>query len=66
MHGAAITNCAARCQRLQEETMVLSTRLTRRLGIRHPVLLAPMGGAAGGRLAAAVTAAGGLGLIGGA
>src|SRR4051794_4289907 len=46
--------------------MALSTRLTRRLGIRHPVLLAPMGSASGGRLAAAVTAAGGLGLIGGA
>ncbi|MBV8165510.1 MAG: nitronate monooxygenase, partial [Alphaproteobacteria bacterium] len=46
--------------------MTLSTRLTRRLGIRHPVLLAPMGSASGGKLAAAVTAAGGLGLIGGA
>ncbi|MBI3513464.1 MAG: nitronate monooxygenase [Proteobacteria bacterium] len=45
--------------------MTLSTRLTRRLGIRHPILLAPMGSASGGRLAAAVSAAGGLGLIGG-
>ncbi|MBS1838145.1 MAG: nitronate monooxygenase [Actinobacteria bacterium] len=44
---------------------VLSTRLTRLLGVRHPVLNAPMGDTAGGRLAAAVTAAGGLGLIGG-
>jgi nitronate monooxygenase len=44
--------------------MALSTRLTQRLGIRHPVLLAPMGGASGGALAAAVSAAGGLGLIG--
>jgi nitronate monooxygenase len=33
-------------------------------GIRHPIVLAPMGGVAGGRLAAAVTAAGGLGMIG--
>src|SRR5258707_13301275 len=45
--------------------MALRTRLTARFGIEHPILLAPMGAAAGGRLAAAVTAAGGLGLIGG-
>ena len=45
--------------------MAWRTRLTEALGILLPVLLAPMGGAAGGRLAAAVTAAGGLGLIGG-
>ncbi|HWG78936.1 MAG TPA: nitronate monooxygenase [Stellaceae bacterium] len=45
--------------------MPLATRLTECLDIRHPVLLAPMGSIAGGRLAAAVTAAGGLGLIGG-
>ncbi len=44
--------------------MALRTRLTERLGIRHPILLAPMGSTAGGRLAAAVSAAGGLGLIG--
>ena len=34
-------------------------------GIDHPVLAAPMGGICGGRLAAAVSSAGGLGLIGG-
>jgi nitronate monooxygenase len=45
--------------------MTIRTRLTERLNIDHPILSAPMGGAAGGRLAAAVTAAGGLGLIGG-
>lgn len=45
--------------------MALRTPLTELLGITHPVLLAPMGGVAGGRLAAAVTAAGGLGIIGG-
>ena len=45
--------------------MALRTKLTDILGIRHPVLLAPMGGASGGALAAAVTAAGGLGIIGG-
>src|SRR5215475_1763788 len=43
---------------------IIETTLTRLLGIEHPILLAPMGGAAGGRLAAAVTHAGGLGLIG--
>src|SRR5260221_14724089 len=45
--------------------MALRTKLTERLGIRYPILLAPMGGSAGGTLAAAVSAAGGLGLIGG-
>src|ERR1700687_2466029 len=45
--------------------MALTTQLTDRLGIRHPVLLAPMDQIAGGRLAAAGSAAGGLGLIGG-
>jgi nitronate monooxygenase len=44
--------------------MPLRTRLTERLGIQHPILLAPMGGVTGGRLAAAVSQAGGLGLIG--
>ena len=45
--------------------MALSTRLTQRFGIAHPIISAPMAFAAGGRLAAAVTSAGGLGLIGG-
>jgi nitronate monooxygenase len=45
--------------------MALRTKLTELLDIRHPVLLAPMGGTAGGTLAAAVSGAGGLGLIGG-
>ncbi|MEE6138218.1 nitronate monooxygenase [Mycobacterium sp. 050128] len=43
----------------------MNTRLTELFGIEHPILLAPMAMASGGRLAAAVTAAGGLGLIGG-
>jgi nitronate monooxygenase len=42
----------------------IDTALTRLLGIEHPILLAPMGSAAGGRLAAAVTHAGGLGMVG--
>ncbi|HXY62999.1 MAG TPA: nitronate monooxygenase [Mycobacterium sp.] len=45
--------------------MPLTTRLTKFFGIEHPILLAPMAGISGGRLAAAVTGAGGLGLIGG-
>jgi nitronate monooxygenase len=45
--------------------MPLKTRLTERLGIKHPVISAPMAFVAGGALAAAVTKAGGLGLIGG-
>jgi len=43
----------------------LSTRLTRSWNLRHPVLSAPMAFAAGGKLAAAVSRGGGLGLIGG-
>ncbi|MEA2882096.1 MAG: nitronate monooxygenase [Bradyrhizobium sp.] len=45
--------------------MRLRTRLTARFEIEHPVISAPMGMIAGGRLAAAVSNAGGLGLIGG-
>lgn len=45
--------------------MTLSTRLTDCLGIRHPILSAPMAFAGGGALAGAVSDAGGLGLIGG-
>jgi nitronate monooxygenase len=44
---------------------MLRTRLTERLKLEHPVISAPMGFVSGGRLAAAVSAAGGLGLIGG-
>jgi nitronate monooxygenase len=43
----------------------LNTRLTQFFEIEHPILLAPMAMISGGRLAAAVTTAGGLGLIGG-
>jgi nitronate monooxygenase len=45
--------------------MAIRNRLTRVLGIEHPVLLAPMDLVSGGKLAAAVSHAGGLGLIGG-
>jgi nitronate monooxygenase len=46
-------------------TMALSTAFTDMFGIRHPIALAPMGGSAGGALAAAVSNGGGLGLLGG-
>lgn len=43
----------------------IKTVTTDLLGIKHPVLLAGMNVAAGPKLAAAVTNAGGLGVIGG-
>ena len=43
----------------------MQTRLTKAFELTHPILSAPMAFAAGGRLAGAVTQAGGLGLIGG-
>ena len=46
--------------------MALHTRLCDRLGIQYPIINAPMGGGdAPGELAAAVSEAGGLGMIGG-
>lgn len=44
---------------------MLTTAFTELFGVRHPIALAPMGRVAGGRLAAAVSEAGGLGLVGG-
>lgn len=44
--------------------MAIRNRLTETLGIEHPILLAPMDLVSGGRLAAAVSQAGGLGLLG--
>ncbi|MET8978909.1 nitronate monooxygenase [Streptomyces sp. NPDC004539] len=43
---------------------MLTTTFTRMFGLRHPIALAPMGGSAGGALAAAVSRAGGLGMVG--
>src|SRR5580693_9458448 len=43
---------------------MLSTPWSARTGLRVPIVNAPMGGVAGGQLAAAVTAAGGLGMVG--
>ncbi len=45
--------------------MAITTAATRLLGITHPIVLAPMGGVSGGKLASAVSESGGLGLIGG-
>lgn len=46
--------------------MELRTALNDLLGIRVPILLAPMGSASGSALARAVSAAGGFGIVGGA
>ena len=43
---------------------MLSTTFTQSLGIRHPLVQAPMAGIAGGALAGAVSGAGGLGMLG--
>jgi len=45
--------------------MALRTSFTELFGLAHPIALAPMGGSAGGALAAAVSNGGGLGLVGG-
>jgi nitronate monooxygenase len=45
--------------------VAISTRLTERLGITHPIMLAPMDVVADGKLAATVSRAGGFGIIGG-
>jgi nitronate monooxygenase len=45
--------------------MAIRTMLTESFGLDHPIVLAPMATVAGGHLAAAVSEAGGLGLVGG-
>jgi len=45
--------------------MSIATRLTELLGVKHPVMLAPMDIVADGRLAATVSREGGFGIIGG-
>ncbi|HEY8708829.1 MAG TPA: nitronate monooxygenase [Burkholderiaceae bacterium] len=44
---------------------MITTALTEMFGLEHPIVLGPMGGVSGGRLAAAVSNAGGLGMVGG-
>ncbi|HMA87371.1 MAG TPA: nitronate monooxygenase [Burkholderiales bacterium] len=43
----------------------MKTRFTEHFSLTHPIMLAPMGGVSGAALAAAVSEAGGLGMIGG-
>jgi nitronate monooxygenase len=64
-NAAGVALKEGRESKLEDATMVIQTKLTRMLGIEHPVLLAPMDLVSGGRLAAAVSQAGGLGLLGG-
>ncbi|MCZ6859029.1 MAG: nitronate monooxygenase, partial [Alphaproteobacteria bacterium] len=45
--------------------MPIETEITDRLGVRYPILLAPMDLVAGARLTAAVGLAGGFGILGG-
>jgi nitronate monooxygenase len=45
--------------------MAIKTALTEAFGLEHPIILAPMAGVSGGQLAAAVSNAGALGLVGG-
>jgi nitronate monooxygenase len=44
---------------------MIATALTAMFGLQHPIVLGPMGGISGGHLAATVSNAGGLGLVGG-
>lgn len=45
--------------------MSIKTALTERFGLEYPIVLAPMGAVSGGRLAATVSNAGALGIVGG-
>jgi nitronate monooxygenase len=45
--------------------MTIRTRFTELFSIKHPLVCAPMGGVAGGKLAATVSNAGALGFVGG-
>ena len=45
--------------------MAIRTALTEALGLEYPIVLAPMASVSGGRLAAAISNVGGLGLVGG-
>lgn len=49
----------------RENGTIIRTRLTERFQIQHPILCAPMALITGGALAAAVSRAGGLGIVGG-
>lgn len=53
------------CRVSNDGFMALHTAFTEFFSLQHPIALAPMGGASGGALAAAVSNGGGLGLVGG-
>jgi len=55
---------AAERHRRDDATVALSTEFTELLGGAAPIALAPMGGSAGGALAAAVSRGGGFGMLG--
>ena len=59
--NALIVDATARA-RLEN---TIRTRFTEAFGVRHPIVCAPMALVTGGRLAAAVSRAGGLGIVGG-
>ena len=63
--GYCSTGTGLHCRRPKGRPMPLRTRLTEMLAIRQPVLLAPMDLVSDARLTAAVSAAGGLGILGG-
>jgi nitronate monooxygenase len=50
---------------LESDDALISTRLTESLGIKHPIVCAPMALVTGGALATAVSSAGLLGIVGG-
>ena len=53
-----------RHRRWRNTVTTLSTEWSRAMGLDAPIVNAPMGGVAGGALAAAVSRAGGLGMVG--
>jgi nitronate monooxygenase len=50
---------------VRSEDTVITTRVTQRFDIKHPIICAPMAFVTGGALAAAVSRAGGLGIVAG-
>lgn len=65
MRQGFLTDARREPEESRMSAMALSTAFTKLFGVQHPIALAPMGGSAGGALAAAVSRGGGLGLLGG-
>ena len=57
--------CGSCAKSVKMGFMGLHTAFTEFFSLQHPIALAPMGGASGGAIAAAVSNGGGLGLLGG-